>query len=209
MDRTKEFVSESAENWANYKLMKNRGLAGRATGHFPQLAEHKIPCPADFGEVCSVNISVMNTKKRAPTYTTDDQHPGAAHRLYHRINEVRSARELCASYLLVQPLNGAQFYIPAGIFPGRNAQADHLLRTITDRSFDKRIWTRLPLSSYLAQPGGKYSQPGNKWKRIPRRFRRTNKTSADFLRWLSKRDALTKQATEENTERTPSPQDGN
>ena len=138
-----------------------------------------------------------------------EKRSGAVHRLYHRINEVRSARELCASYLLLQSLNGDQFYIPAGIFAGWETHANHFLRTSTLRNFDKRSWTRLPHFFLHDSARNEEREMANKSKRMAPPTRRTHKTSADFLRWLRERNDLAQRQTDINTERTGSSKDGN
>jgi hypothetical protein len=178
-------------------------------GDVPQLGEPNIRCSADGGEAWHININVMNIQKRDPSYTRRDPRPGAVHRLYHRITELQPGWELCASYLLVQSLNGDEFYIPSGISAGCDAQTEHFLLAATASSFQKKMWTRPPVFSFSAQSGRKHSQSGGQSRRISHRGCHTRVTSTDFLRWLRERKALAQQVTEVDTERTAPPQDGN
>ena len=87
----------------------------------------------------------MDIQKLDQVYTKDNQHLGAAHRLYHRINEVRPEWQYYATYLQVDSFAlGDNFFVPTEFVAGRDSQTGHIMLTVTERKVENKTWTRRP-----------------------------------------------------------------
>ena len=92
-----------------------------------------------------VNISNMNMNRLDEVYTKDNQHLGAAQRLYHRTTEVRPELKYYETYMLVGSIAlGDNFYVPTDFLAGRDPQTGRIVLSVTGRNVEKKTWTRLP-----------------------------------------------------------------
>jgi len=87
----------------------------------------------------------MGIRKFDQVYTKDNRHLGVAHRLYHRLNDVRPEWEYYATYMLVESFKlGDDFYVPTDFVAGRNPQTGHIMLTVTENKVETNTWTRQP-----------------------------------------------------------------